>query len=167
MSQRFRWGHININVANLDLSTSFYEKLGFELFRPDIPYLGLEAKEARAMPENTEQALAVPQGTKGRACIMQLGKGLPKLDLTEFSSSDPRLPLRNQDRGIVRLCLATEDLNAEYHQLAANGVEFLTPPSECIERMAEVAVCRDPDGTLIELLQVHLDRWPRTQRLGS
>ena len=53
MSQRFRWGHININVANLDLSTSFYEKLGFELFRPDIPYLSLEAKEARAMPENT------------------------------------------------------------------------------------------------------------------
>ena len=167
MSQRFRWGHININVANLDLSTSFYEKLGFELFRPDIPYLGLEAKESIAMPEKSEQALAIPQGTKGIACIMQLGKGLPKLDLTEFSSSDPRIPLRNQDRGIVRLCLATEDLNEEYRRLAANGVEFLTPPYECSERMAEVAVCRDPDGTLIELLQVHLDRWPRTPRLTS
>jgi hypothetical protein len=28
--------------------------------------------------------------------------------------------------------------------------------------MAEVAVCRDPDSTLIELLQVHLERWPQT-----
>jgi len=26
--------------------------------------------------------------------------------------------------------------------------------------MADVAVCVDPDGTLIELLLVYLDRWP-------
>ncbi len=164
MSQRFIWGHVNINVADLDLSIAFYEKLGFELFISGIPYLGLEAKKARVMPETTAQALAVPFSTKARACIMQLGKGLPKLDLTEFSSSDRRHPLRNQDRGIVRLCLATEDLNADYRQLVANGVEFLAPPSECIEKMALVAVCMDPDGTLIELLQVHLDRWPRLPR---
>ena len=43
MGQRFRWGHININVADLDLSISFYEELGFEIFMPGIPYLGLEA----------------------------------------------------------------------------------------------------------------------------
>ena len=164
MSQRFIWGHINVNVADLDLSITFYEKLGFELFRPSIPYLGLEAKEARAMPEAIAQALAVPLSTKGRACIMQLGKGLPKLDLTEFSNSDTRPPLRNQDHGIVRLCLATKDLHAAYLQLTADGVEFLAPPTQCSERMAEVAVCKDPDGTLIELLQVHLDRWPRIPR---
>ena len=164
MSQRFIWGHINVNVADLDLSITFYEKLGFELFRPSIAYLGLEAKEARAMPEAIAQALAVPLSTKGRACIMQLGKGLPKLDLTEFSNSDIRPPLRNQDHGIVRLCLATKDLHAAYLQLTADGVEFLAPPTQCSERMAEVAVCKDPDGTLIELLQVHLDRWPRISR---
>jgi catechol 2,3-dioxygenase-like lactoylglutathione lyase family enzyme len=164
MSQRFIWGHINVNVADLDLSITFYEKLGFELFRPSIPYLGLEAKEARAMPEAIAQALAVPLSTKGRACIMQLGKGLPKLDLTEFSNSDIRPPLRNQDHGIVRLCLATKDLHAAYLQLTADGVEFLAPPTQCSERMAEVAVCKDPDGTLIELLQVHLERWPRISR---
>ena len=116
------------------------------------------------MPEAIAQALAVPLSTKGRACIMQLGKGLPKLDLTEFSNSDIRPPLRNQDHGIVRLCLATKDLHAAYLQLTADGVEFLAPPTQCSERMAEVAVCKDPDGTLIELLQVHLDRWPRISR---
>ena len=164
MSQRFIWGHINVNVADLDLSITFYEKLGFELFRPGIPYLGLEDKEARSMPEAIAQALAVPLSTKGRACIMQLGEGLPKLDLTEFSNSDIRAPLRNQDHGIVRICLATRDLHAAYLQLAADGVEFLAPPTQCSERMAEVSVCKDPDGTLIELLQVHLDRWPRIPR---
>ena len=164
MGQRFRWGHININVADLDLSISFYEELGFEIFMSGIPYLGLEAEEFKEMPTPMAEALGVPFGTKGRSCIMQLDKGLPKLDLTEFSAPKPHPPLRNQDTGIVRLCLASKDLQADYEQLAAKGVEFLAPPSLCAERMAEIAVCKDPDGTLIELLQVHLDRWPRIPR---
>lgn len=35
------WGHINVNVSNLNASIEFYEKLGFEAFIPAIPYLGL------------------------------------------------------------------------------------------------------------------------------
>ena len=38
---KFTWGHININVSNLERSIEFYEKLGFEVFMPEIPYLGL------------------------------------------------------------------------------------------------------------------------------
>ena len=167
MSQRFRWGHINVNVSDLDVSIAFYRLLGFEMFRSGIPYLGLDADEATLVPATTAQVLDVSPDIQGRACIMQLGKGLPKLDLTEFSPSDadrhsqPLQPLQNQDLGIVRLCLVSEDVHADYRQLVAQGVEFLGPPSECTERMADVAICKDPDGTLIELIQVHLDRWPR------
>ena len=92
MGQRFRWGHININVADLDLSISFYEELGFEIFMSGIPYLGLEREEFKEMPTSMAEALDVPFGTKGRSCIMQLDKGLPKLDLTEFSAPKPHLP---------------------------------------------------------------------------
>ena len=28
------------------------------------------------------------------------------------------------------------------------------------DELAAVALCRDPDGTLIELIEVHLGRWP-------
>ena len=70
-------------------------------------------------------------------------------------------PLRNQDLGIVRLCLVSEDVHADYRRLVAQGVEFLGPPSECTQRMADVAICKDPDGALIELIQVYRDRWPR------
>ena len=164
MSTRFRWGHININVSDLDNSIAFYKKLGFELFMSSIPYLGLEAKLASEIPEAAARALAVPMGAQARACIMQLGKGLPKLDLTEFSALNSRSPLQNQDYGIVRICLVSDDLQADYWQLQQQGVEFVAPPSMCAERMAEVAVCKDPDGTLIELLQVYLDRWPRIPR---
>ena len=41
------------------------------------------------MPTSMAEALGVPFGTKGRSCIMQLDKGLPKLDLTEFSAPKP------------------------------------------------------------------------------
>ena len=75
MGQRFRWGHININVADLDLSISFYEELSFEIFMSGIPYLGLEAEEFKEMPTSMTEALGVPFGTKGRSCIMQLDKG--------------------------------------------------------------------------------------------
>ena len=47
MSQRFGWGHININVSDLDASVGFYEKLGFEVFIPGIPYLNLSIDHKR------------------------------------------------------------------------------------------------------------------------
>ena len=165
MSQRFRWGHINVNVSDLDVSIAFYRLLGFDMFRSGIPFLGLEADQTTVVPATTAQVLDVSPHARGRACIMQLGKGLPKLDLTEFSEPGAHHPLQNQDLGIVRLCLVSEDVQADYRQLAAQGVAFLGPPSECTERMAEVAICKDPDGTLIELIQVHLDRWPRAPKV--
>jgi catechol 2,3-dioxygenase-like lactoylglutathione lyase family enzyme len=160
MSQRFGWGHININVSDLDASISFYQKLGFDVFIPGIPYLDLSRSEQNEMPQATAEALGIPAGVQGRACIMQLDNGFPKIDLTELDSVDPREPLQNADRGLVRICLVSQDLAADYAHLKSEGVEFLSPPRECHERLADVATCADPDGSLIELLQVYLDRWP-------
>lgn len=160
MSKRFGWGHININVRDLDVSIQFYRKLGFELFIPGIPYLDLNAERSGAMPDDTVEALGLPHGTQGRACILQLDNGFPKIDLTELSDLEQREPLRNQDLGLVRLCLASQDLAADYEDLKSQGVEFMSPPATCHRRLADIAICKDPDGTLIELLQVHLERWP-------
>ena len=160
MTQRFGWGHININVKDLDASVGFYQKLGFGVFIPGIPYLDLNTEQPNAMPADAAAALGVPPGTVGRACIMQLNTGFPKIDLTELAGIEQREPLQNSDRGLVRLCLVSQDLAADYEHLKSQGVEFLSPPETCHQRMADLATCRDPDGTLIELLQVHLDRWP-------
>ncbi|MEM1436586.1 MAG: VOC family protein [Pseudomonadota bacterium] len=167
MSQRFGWGHININVRDLDASIGFYRKLGFEPFIDAIPYLGLSADESRAMPENCAAALGLAPGARGRACIMQLDRGFPKIDLTELNGLEQREPLSNGDRGLVRICLVSEDLARDYEQLKEQGVAFLSPPQTCPDRMATVAVCIDPDGTLIELLQVYLDRWPPIAGVNS
>ncbi|MEQ9590661.1 MAG: VOC family protein [Parvibaculaceae bacterium] len=156
----FGWGHININVRDLDRSIVFYEQLGFELFIPAIPYLGLDTTaEHQNLPDGAATALGITHGARGRACIMQLGDGFPKLDLTEFVGLDQNTPLTNADTGLVRICLTSEDLPRDVARLKADGVEFLSEPQEGHGALADIAVCKDPDGTLIELLQVYLDRW--------
>ena len=157
----FSWGHININVANLERSIEFYQKLGFELFIPAIPYLGLNAQPvARMLSQDTAQALGLETQTSGRACIMQLNRGFPKIDLTELVVAGQANPLGNRDLGLVRFCLASQDLQGDYEYLCGQGVEFLSPPQTCDGGLADIATCKDPDGTLIELLQVYLDKWP-------
>ena len=134
-------------------------RVGFEPFIPSIPYLDLQQSPASPLSTTVSSALGLPDGATGRACILQLDEGLPKLDLTEFSALPQRPPLANQDLGLVRLCLVSRDLAADYQRLVAAGIAFVTPPQTCHERLAKVAVCRDPDGTLIELLEVDLARW--------
>ncbi len=153
------WGHININVSNLDDSIAFYEKLGFQVFLPSIPYLGLSKDELRTVADETATALGIDSATKGRACIMQLNDGFPKIDLTEFSGLVQSPALTNADQGLVRICLASSDLKADVERLKAEGVEFLSDIQPGHEGLGDIAVCRDPDGTLIELLQVYLERW--------
>ena len=160
MAAKFGWGHININVSDLETAVAFYRKLGFEPFLPAIPYLNLDSDNTKSMDDETAEALGLPAGASGRACIMQLDDGFPKIDLTEFEDTDQESPPQNKDLGLVRLCLVSGDLARDYAALSEAGVRFLSPPRTCHQRMAEVATCVDPDGTLIELLEVHLENWP-------
>jgi catechol 2,3-dioxygenase-like lactoylglutathione lyase family enzyme len=161
---KFAWGHININVSDLDRSIEFYQKLGFDVFIPGIPYLGLTAEPGgSSMPESVANALGLPAQTEGRACIMQIDGGFPKIDLTELTELTDKKqanPLVNADLGLVRICLVSQDLKEDCARLGAQGVEFISGPQPGKDGMADVATCMDPDGTLIELLQVYLDKWP-------
>ena len=161
MSERsgaLRWGHVNVNVSDLARSVAFYERLGFRQAIPGIPYLGLRSDVTAPVHAASAEALELPAGARGRACILELDDGFPKLDLTELATQGAA-PLRNTDTGIVRICLGTADLARDYERLRSAGVSFLTPPVRCDRRMADIAVCRDPDGTLIELIELHLERW--------
>ena len=157
---KLSWGHINLNVTDLDASVDFYERLGFEVFMPAIPYLGLSI-EGGELGAEMAKALALPPGFRGRACIMQLGSTFPKLDLTEWADGAMIPAGANGETGLVRLCLASQDVHRDYAELTAAGVAFVSEPQPGENGMADVALCRDPDGNLVELIQVYLDRWPR------
>ena len=156
------WGHININVSDLDTSIAFYEKLGFSLLIPGVPYLGIGKDLDTEIPAKQRKALDVPSGTTARACIMQLDDGFPKIDLTEYAKDSPQVPAGNDDLGIVRLCLSAQNLAQDYELLRNTGVEFLSAPTEGVGGLADIAICRDPDGTLIELIELHLEKWSTT-----
>jgi predicted enzyme related to lactoylglutathione lyase len=157
---RLSWGHLNINVRDLERSIEFYEQLGFSVFMSSIPYLGLTTETAPSLiPEPAASALGFEGPIGGRACIMQLGAGFPKLDLTELDGVNPQAPPSNADLGCVRFCLASQDLAADYERLSQSGVEFVSAPAPGRDGMADIALCKDPDGTLIELIQIHLDKW--------
>jgi len=158
----FSWGHINVNVTDLDQSIAFYQKLGFELLILGIPYLGLN-QDLRAPAVNMTEALDLEADVTGRACIMQLGQGYPKLDLTQWQSADASRPLNSSDVGIVRLCLGTSNLAEDYAHLLDQGVTFITAPQSAHRGMADIATCLDPDGAQIELIQVHYDKWPKNK----
>ena len=157
--KKLRWGHININVSDLDSSIEFYEKLGFEIYKPSIPYTGLTAEpKSNSIDEGSRTALGLPEQTSGRACIMQLDNGYPKLDLTQLDDMTQSIPLSNADLGLVRICLASANLEADYNSLKKIGIEFISPPQTAKDGRAEIAICRDPDGTLIELIQLNLGK---------
>ena len=155
---KLRWGHVNINVSDLDRSVAFYELLGFEVFIPAIPYIGLD-RDGGNLDQAAAGALDLPAGVTGRACIMQLGDTFPKIDLTEIAVSERRAPLANRDLGAVRICLGTETLDADFEALRQAGVEFLSTPTRAHRDLASIAVCRDPDGTLIELIELYPEKW--------
>lgn len=156
----FRWGHVNINVRDLDTSVEFYRKLGFEIFIPGVPYLALSNDvAAQPLPSNAAEALGLEGNARGRACIMQLDEGFPKIDLTEFAGLNQNKPLGNSDLGLVRICLVTENLQSDVERLKAEGIEFISEPKAGHMGLVDMAVCRDPDGSLIELLQVYMERW--------
>jgi len=159
IKKKLRWGHININVSDLDSSIEFYEKLGFEIYKPSIPYTGLTVEpKSNSMDEGSRTALGLPEQTSGRACIMQLDNGYPKLDLTQLDDMTQSIPLSNADLGLVRICLASANLEADYNSLKKIGIEFISPPQTAKDGRAEIAICRDPDGTLIELIQLNLGK---------
>lgn len=158
---KLSWGHINVNVTNLEDSIAFYSLLGFSVMLPGIPYLNLNRDEAQTLNAESAVALDLPYETTGRACIMQLDNGFPKLDLTEWTATEEMIadPLLNQDTGIVRLCLASQDLAADYAELSSAGVRFLSEPKQTEDGKADIAVCMDPDGALIEIIQIYPQKW--------
>jgi catechol 2,3-dioxygenase-like lactoylglutathione lyase family enzyme len=139
--------HLNINCTNLERSLAFYQLLGFKViidFRN-----GMSSKE---MAEAFGMQTAALKGVH-----LRLGDipDATRIDLLEFTDPQPtgRPYPHLYHTGIARICLKTTNIQQDYKDLAAKGIEFLSEPKVLPGTSVSIVCFKDPDGTFIELLE--------------
>jgi catechol 2,3-dioxygenase-like lactoylglutathione lyase family enzyme len=140
--------HVNINVSDIERSVEFYRLLGFELMH-------VLADEAT---DDVRQLMHFG-GRTTRGAVMSLGDDpltSTKIELLEpvDPPAEPQGVLPENRVGFSRLALRTKDLIPFYEKLKAAGVEFLSEPIEIdVVGARRYVLFRDPDGTLLELIE--------------
>lgn len=129
---------IAITCSNFDKSLDFYHnKLGFEIV------LDLE------IPENLAQNIGLAP-TGFRQVRLKAGNTLIKLMDIE---SAPPTPSNQFSAGVRWLTFFVEDIKESVENLKQNGVKFLSEPISAPDAVG-VVCAKDPDGILIELVQI-------------
>jgi len=136
------FNHVGISVSNLGRTIAFYrDLLGMSLIQ-EVPFEGKKY-----------EAILGLEGAKGRIAILRTRN--IELEFFEFEHpagrpADPNRPV--SDRGITHVAVQVEDLAALYTRLHAAGVIFHCPPIDF--GCAIATYLRDPDGNVIEMLQI-------------
>jgi catechol 2,3-dioxygenase-like lactoylglutathione lyase family enzyme len=145
--------HVTLSVRDLERSIAFYrDVLGLRL-----------TMQAEVADREHEIYLRLPQGARGRAAILQADeRTLGEVELIEWELPEPRPPSppkRPGDPGVFLLAFeVTQETLVEVHErLLDHGVEFWSDIQTMgIEGYGEIhaVVFEDPDGVMIELLQL-------------
>lgn len=136
--------HAGIVVTDLEAALRFYrDLLGFrETKRLEESGAYIDNMLALEGAQVTTVKLAAPDGNL--------------IELLHFGTHPrPRPSPPDACRiGITHIAFTVDDLGQLYSTLTAAGVSFNAPPQLSPDGYAQVTFCRDPDGTLIELVQV-------------
>lgn len=141
--------HIAVSTPDIERITAFYhEALGFE-----------RESEITCWKSGTTAGGWVDDVTglknsSGRAVMLR--KGNIRIEFFEFESPKPTLlsDRRVCDYGYTHICLTVDDMDAEYKRLKDAGMGFhARPPKNPLGGLRAI-YGRDPDGNVIELLEV-------------
>lgn len=94
------------------------------------------------------------RGTAVRMVMLRSANAF--LELFEFVQPQgrPGNPLRPVcDVGITHICIAVDDIAADYARLEKAGMVFNCPP-QTVPGLCTATYGRDPDGNLVELMQI-------------
>ena len=140
--------HVNINVTDIFRSLAFYEALGFTVMH----VFGQRRGEASWTPMEM-------RGRRCRGAVLSLGdhpRAATKIELLEWMHPKARpAPARDETQaGVARVALRTRNLVAFTEKLRAAGIEFESEPIEIdVVGASRFVLFRDPDGTLLELIE--------------
>lgn len=136
--------HTGIVVSDMQRSLRFYRDL-----------LGM--KVWADFTDNSDYVQAVT-GEKGADIWMiklsaEDGGGVELLQYRSHPQEVPP-PRRSCDVGINHLAVQVQNIDTLYERLLAEGIEFNTPPIYSEDRGAKVTYCRDPEGIIVELVEL-------------
>lgn len=137
--------HFGIVVSDIKASLRFYREL-----------LGL--KVIKVMDESGEYIdnMLSLQNVRVATVKMSADSGSSLIELLEFKSHRHEgWPKREvYSIGPSHVAFTVDDLDAVYRRLSQVGVRFNAPPRLSPDGYAKITFCQDPDGTLVELVEV-------------
>lgn len=150
--------HVALATPDTSVLLAFYTRLmGFEVV-------------ASGKWEQGSRSLDAMTGLQDSAAdyhVLRLGSSYLELFRyrnPETLASGERRPVSKQ--GITHFCLQVTDIETEYARLTADGMHFHAPPEPYVEGMRHRAVYgRDPDGNVIELLEIIMQPHPFGMRI--
>lgn len=138
--------HVAISTGDIERLSAFYRgQLGFtEVFAQEWGVGNVVADRIIGLRDSVARVVML---RLGNVCLelFQYQQPTPK-------QGDPQRPAC--DHGITHLCLQVEDIHAEYDRLRANGMQFHCPPQDVHHGSARATYGRDPDGNIIELIEL-------------
>ena len=141
--------HVGLTVSDIDATGRFYRRLGFK-----VP-----TESVRSAHRWFGEWVGHP-GAIARLGFMQCGDLLFELHEYENPSGLEAIPPSTLYVGCAHVAVKVDDVWGLYEELAAEGVEFLGTPVVIDEGrfVGYVGVyCRDPDGYIVELVQLPPD----------
>ena len=135
--------HTGIVVSDAERSIEFYTGL-----------LGFEIKKDMLESGDYIDNFSALEGAVVRTVKMTLGNG----DMVELLCYQTHPEVTDIDRPITRIgcshiAMTVDNLDDTYERLVNAGVVFNSPPQYSPDGFAKVTFCKDPDGSLIELVE--------------
>jgi len=137
--------HAGVVVSDMHRSLPFYrDLLGMEVwadFRDDSDYA---------------QAVTGVPGAHIWMIKLKAADGV-SIELLQYLShpqAPPDTLVKACDVGCNHIALQVDDIEALYKKLQIAGIRFHAPPIVSPDNGAKVAYCRDPEGVIVELVQL-------------
>ncbi len=147
--------HVNINCTDIERSVEFYERIGFTT----IHVFGDHPKSRLDPDQDLTEGMSFGEG-RMRGAIMGTTddpRSETKLELVQWldpptEESPPKARLAS---GVSRVAIRTKDLVDHCRRLREAGIELEQEPQEIdVVGARRFALLRDPDGVLVELIEV-------------
>ena len=135
--------HTGIVTSNIEKSISFYENFGFKIQKDML--------ESGDYIDNFSDL----SGVLVRTVKMSLENG-DMIELLNYKShpEKPDMSRKITQIGCSHIALTVPNLDNLYDKLLEQDVDFNSPPQYSPDGYAKVTFCKDPDGSLVELVEV-------------